>query len=79
MSKAKPNAIPAPVGFRTSTQPTQDKKRVKYAVLDAINHNTYRPFSRWVILFSLVVMLLGSGVLYVLFTIPVGSSTALIE
>ncbi|MBD1867811.1 DUF202 domain-containing protein [Cyanobacteria bacterium FACHB-471] len=50
-----------------------------FAVLDAINHNTYRPFSRWVIVFSLVVITLGAGVLYVLFTIPVGSSTDLID
>jgi putative membrane protein len=50
-----------------------------FAVLDAINHSTYRPFSRWVIVFSLVVMTMGAGVLYVLFTIPVGSSTSLID
>jgi putative membrane protein len=50
-----------------------------FAVLNAINHNTYRPFSRWVIVFSLVVITLGAGVLYVLFTIPVGTSTSLID
>lgn len=50
-----------------------------FAVLNAINHSTYRPFSRWVIVFSLVVITLGAGVLYVLFTIPVGSSTAVID
>jgi len=50
-----------------------------FAVLNAINHNTYRPFSRWVIVFSLVVITLGAGVLYVLFTIPVGASTSLID
>jgi putative membrane protein len=50
-----------------------------FAVLNAINHNTYRPFSRWVIVFSLVVITLGAGVLYVLFTIPIGASTSLID
>lgn len=50
-----------------------------FAVLNAINHSTYRPFSRWLIVFSLVVITLGAGVLYVLFTIPVGSSTAVID
>ncbi|MBD1915725.1 MULTISPECIES: DUF202 domain-containing protein [Cyanophyceae] len=41
-----------------------------FAVLDAIESNTYEPNSRWVILFSLVVTLLGAGVLYVLFSAP---------
>ncbi len=41
-----------------------------FAVLDAIETNTYEPNSRWVILFSLVVTLLGAGVLYVLFSVP---------
>jgi putative membrane protein len=50
-----------------------------FAVLNAINHNTYRPFSRWVIVFSLVVITLGAGVLYVLFTIPIGASPSLID
>jgi putative membrane protein len=41
-----------------------------FAVLNAIESNTYEPNSRWVILFSLVVTLLGAGVLYVLFSAP---------
>ncbi|NJL47557.1 MAG: DUF202 domain-containing protein [Leptolyngbyaceae cyanobacterium SM2_5_2] len=41
-----------------------------FAVLDAIEGNTYEPNSRWVILFSLVVTLMGMGVLYVLFSAP---------
>ncbi|MFM7470634.1 MAG: YidH family protein [Nodosilinea sp.] len=41
-----------------------------FAVLTAIESNTYEPNSRWVILFSLVVTLLGAGVLYVLFSAP---------
>ena len=41
-----------------------------FAVLNAIERNTYEPNSRWVILFSLVVTLLGAGVLYVLFSAP---------
>ncbi|MEY3297378.1 MAG: hypothetical protein RLZZ597_638 [Cyanobacteriota bacterium] len=41
-----------------------------FSVLDAIETNTYEPNKRWVILFSLVVTLLGAGVLYVLFSAP---------
>lgn len=41
-----------------------------FAVLNAIESNTYEPNSRWVILFSLVVTLMGAGVLYVLFAVP---------
>ncbi|MFB2894573.1 YidH family protein [Aerosakkonemataceae cyanobacterium BLCC-F50] len=39
-------------------------------VLSAIDADTYQPSKRWVILFSLVVMLLGTGVIYVLLTMP---------
>ena len=41
-----------------------------FLVLNAIESNTYEPNSRWVILFSLVVTLMGAGVLYVLFSAP---------
>ncbi|WP_416236293.1 YidH family protein [Spirulina sp. CCNP1310] len=41
-----------------------------FSVLKAIEANTYEPNSRWVILFSLVVLLMGTGVLYVLFSAP---------
>jgi putative membrane protein len=41
-----------------------------FSVLKAIEYNTYEPNSRWVILFSLVVTLMGAGVLYVLFSAP---------
>jgi putative membrane protein len=36
----------------------------------AIENSRYQPTSRWVIVFSLVVTLLGTGVLYVLFSCP---------
>lgn len=41
-----------------------------FLVLNAIEENTYEPNTRWVILFSLVVTLMGTGVLYVLFSAP---------
>ncbi|MGL5084017.1 MAG: YidH family protein [Microcoleaceae cyanobacterium] len=41
-----------------------------FSVLRAIEKNAYKPAERWVILFSLTVVLLGVGVLYVLLTMP---------
>ena len=36
----------------------------------AIDEDTYEPADRWVVAFSLVVMLLGTGVIYYFFTVP---------
>ena len=44
------------------------------AVRRAIESDSYAPGSRWIILFSLAVGLLGAGVLYVLLTSPGTSS-----
>lgn len=44
-----------------------------FMVLQAIDANTYEPSSRWVVLFSLILLLLGTGVIYVLFSMPSGS------
>ncbi|HEY9880200.1 MAG TPA: DUF202 domain-containing protein [Leptolyngbyaceae cyanobacterium] len=41
-----------------------------FSVQRAIDSDTYEPSSRWILLFSLVVALMGSGVLYVLFSMP---------
>ncbi len=41
-----------------------------FSVLQAIENSTYQPNNRWVVLFSLVVVLMGAGVLYVLFSAP---------
>lgn len=39
-----------------------------FAIRHAIDEDTYEPSSRWVILFSLAVTVLGAGVIYYVFT-----------
>jgi putative membrane protein len=41
-----------------------------FAVRRDIDSDTYEPADRWVILFSLAVMILGAGVIYFVFTVP---------
>lgn len=41
-----------------------------FSVQRAIDSDTYEPNSRWILLFSMVVTLMGTGVLYVLFSMP---------
>ncbi|HEY9691045.1 MAG TPA: DUF202 domain-containing protein [Oculatellaceae cyanobacterium] len=41
-----------------------------FAVRRDIDEDTYEPGDRWVILFSLAVIILGAGVIYYVFTIP---------
>ncbi len=44
-----------------------------FAIRRAINQNSYEPASWWVILFSLSITLIGSGVLYFLLVTPLNS------
>ncbi|MDZ7958754.1 MAG: DUF202 domain-containing protein [Aulosira sp. DedQUE10] len=41
-----------------------------FAVRRDIEEDTYEPTDRWVLLFSLAIMILGSGVIYFVFTAP---------
>jgi putative membrane protein len=41
-----------------------------FSVRQDIDEDEYEPADRWVILFSLAVLLLGTGVIYYVFTIP---------
>uniref|UniRef100_A0A832H3P8 DUF202 domain-containing protein n=1 Tax=Oscillatoriales cyanobacterium SpSt-402 TaxID=2282168 RepID=A0A832H3P8_9CYAN len=50
-----------------------------FAVRDDIEEDTYEPPDRWVILSSLAVLLLGAGVIYYVFTIPLEMNSVLIE
>jgi putative membrane protein len=50
-----------------------------FTVRDDIEEDTYNPPDRWVILSSIVVLLLGAGVIYYVFTIPLELSSILIE
>lgn len=51
-----------------------------FAVRDDIEEDTYEPPDRWVILSSIAVLLLGMGVIYYVFTVPLESlGSVLIE
>jgi putative membrane protein len=51
-----------------------------FAVRHDIDEDTYEPTDRWVLLTSLAILLLGCGVIYYVFTIPLESlSSILIE
>jgi putative membrane protein len=41
-----------------------------FSVMEAIEANIYSPSRRWALLFSLTVLLLGAGVIYILLSIP---------
>ncbi len=47
-----------------------------FAVRDHIEEDTYEPPDRWVILSSLAILLLGFGVIYYVFTVPLESLNA---
>ena len=49
-----------------------------FAVRHDIEEDTYEPPDRWVILSSIAVLLLGLGVIYYVFSIPLESLTAVI-
>ncbi len=49
-----------------------------FAVRDDIEEDTYEPPDRWVALSSLVILLLGAGVIYYVFTIPLESMNAVL-
>lgn len=49
-----------------------------FAVRRDINDDTYEPPDRWVLVTSIAVLLLGMGVIYYVFTIPLESLNAVI-
>jgi putative membrane protein len=49
-----------------------------FAVRRDIEEDTYEPTDRWVILFSLAIMILGSGVVYFVFTTPLNPLSSMI-
>jgi putative membrane protein len=50
-----------------------------FAVRRDIEEDTYEPTDRWIILFSLAIMILGSGVVYYVFTTPLNPLSPLIS
>ncbi|MGL4883579.1 MAG: YidH family protein [Waterburya sp.] len=49
-----------------------------FAVRHDIDNDTYEPPDRWVILFSITVVLLGAGIIYYVFTLPLNSINTLV-
>ena len=49
-----------------------------FAVRHDIDEDTYEPADRWVLLFSLAILVLGSGVMFYLFTAPLNPLSAAI-
>jgi len=49
-----------------------------FAIRNAIDDDTYEPSSRRVILFSLIIMLLGAGVIYFVFTAPLSPMSSFV-
>ncbi len=49
-----------------------------FAIRYAIDEDIYTPGDRWVVLFSIAVILLGTGVIYFVFTIPLNSTSLLV-
>ncbi len=49
-----------------------------FSVRRDIEEDTYEPTNRWVILFSLAVMMLGTGVVYFVFTTPLNSFSQMV-
>lgn len=48
-----------------------------FSVCNAIDEDNYEPARLWVVIFSLSIALIGSGVLYFLFTTPVSLMSAI--
>lgn len=46
-----------------------------FAIRRAIDEDVYEPGDRWVILFSIAVILLGTGVIYFVFTVPLSPTS----
>lgn len=49
-----------------------------FAVRHDIDEDTYEPPDRWVLLFSLGVVLLGAGIIYYVFTLPLDPTNTLV-
>jgi putative membrane protein len=62
------------VGLVTVLLSTQHYFSIRYA----IDEDTYEPSSRWVLLFSLAITLLGAGVIYFVFATPLSPMSSVV-
>jgi putative membrane protein len=49
-----------------------------FAVRHDIDEDTYEPADRWVLVFSIAVVLLGAGIIYYVFTLPLNPINTLV-
>jgi putative membrane protein len=49
-----------------------------FAVRHDIDEDTYEPSDRWILVFSLAVVLLGAGIIYYVFTLPLSPINTLV-
>lgn len=49
-----------------------------FSVRHDIDEDTYEPSDRWILLFSLAVVLLGAGIIYYVFTLPLNPINTLV-
>lgn len=49
-----------------------------FSVRHDIDEDTYEPADRWILLFSLAVVLLGAGIIYYVFTLPLNPINTLV-
>ena len=50
-----------------------------FAVRQDIDEDTYEPPDRWVLIFSLTIALLGAGIIYYVFTLPLNPTNSFIS
>ncbi len=50
-----------------------------FSIRHSIDEDTYEPSSRWVLLFSLAITLLGAGVIYFVFATPVSPMSSIVS
>lgn len=62
------------VGLATVLLSTQHYFSIRYA----IDEDTYEPSSRWVVLFSIALTLLGAGVIYFVFATPLNPMSSIV-
>ena len=50
-----------------------------FSVCTQIEQENYKPTDRWIIIFSLAIALLGAGIIYFIFTVPLDTNLVLVD